>query len=227
MLDNGRGITYILRVIDTLICPVAREASAHSYCNSSMKLRLFTIYLAALAAVFCLYSPPAQAAREKAPEIQHIVVTSADGVLQLSASVKNAFNRILLNELRSGTELTFVFSVELVHKGTKWFDTSMRRTSTSHSLKYDKERGEYLFSTPETRENPRQTASLVEAEQWMSTFSQMHIAELSSLVADAPYAIHMQAVLKQGRLPFNLGRFIPVWQISGIQTDRRTIEFRY
>ena len=37
----------------------------------------------------------------------------------------------------------------------------------------------------------------------------------------------MQAVLKQGLLPFNLGRFVPIWQISGIQTDRRTIEFRY
>ncbi len=181
-----------------------------------------------MAVVLALSCPAALAApREKEPEIQHIVVTSADGVLLLSASVQRAFSRNLLEELRGGTELNFVFSVELVRKGAGWFNGSMSRTSHTHTLRYDKEGDEYVFSTPENRDAPSRTASLAEAEQWMSTFSQVRVAELSSLEADAPYAIHMQAVLKQGMLPFNLGRFVPIWQVSGIQTDRRTIEFRY
>lgn len=167
------------------------------------------------------------AAREKEPEIQHIVVTTAEGVLRLSASIQGAMSRALLKELREGKNLTFIFSVELVRKDSGWFGTSLHRSSLKHSLSYDKEKDEYVFVTLESKANTRRTASLTQAGQWMSTFSNIPVAELSSLVADAPYAIHMQAILKQGMLPFNLGRFIPVWQISGIQTDRRTIEFRY
>lgn len=179
--------------------------------------------------VFFLHCPAALAApREKEPEIQHIVVTSAEGVLLLSASVQRAFPRTLLDELRGGTELNFVFSVELVRRGGGWFNGgSLARTTCTHTLRYDREGNEYVFVSSENRENPSRTTSLAEAEQWMSTFSQMRVAELSSLEADALYAIHMQAVLKQGMLPFNLGRFVPIWQVSGIQTDRRTIEFRY
>jgi hypothetical protein len=195
--------------------------------NNLMKQHLFAVYLAALATVFFMYCSPAWAARNKGPEIQHIVVTSADGLLLLSASVSNTFSTELLNELRSGAVLDFVFSVELVRKGTGWFKDSLRRTSVVHRLRYDQKQDEYLFTTPATEGDPRRTASLVEAEQWMSTFSHVQVVELSSLSADAPYAIHMQAVLKQGMLPFNLGRFVPFWQVSGIQTDRRTIEFRY
>lgn len=181
-----------------------------------------------MATVIGLCCPAVLAApREKDPEIQHIVVTSADGVLLLSASVQRAFSRNLLEELRGGTELNFIFSVELVRKGAGWFNGSMTRTSRTHTLRYDKEGGEYVFSSSENKDAPSRTASLAEAEQWMSTFSQVQVAQLSSLEADAPYAIHMQAVLKQGMLPFNLGRFVPIWQVSGIQTDRRTIEFRY
>ena len=193
-----------------------------------MKLRLFSIYLTAMAAFLLLHCPAAMAAaREREPEIQHIVVTSEGGVLHLSASIPGALTRNLLQELRDGNTLTFVFSVELVRRDNGWFGASLRRFSLTHSLKYEKEKEEYVFITPDTSDNPRRTGSLVQAEQWMSTFSRMPVAELSSLVADAPYAIHMQAVLKQGMLPFNLGRFVPIWQISGIQTDRRTIEFRY
>lgn len=193
-----------------------------------MKLHFFPIPLLLAAAVFFLHCPAAQAApREKDPEIQHIVVTSAEGLLLLSASVQRAFPRNLLEELRGGTELNFVFSVELVRRSGGWFSGSLAKTTRTHTLRYDREGNEYVFISSENRENPSRTASLAEAEQWMSTFSQVRVAELSSLEADAPYAIHMQAVLKQGMLPFNLGRFVPIWQVSGIQTDRRTIEFRY
>lgn len=193
-----------------------------------MKLRLFSAYLAAMAAVFFLYCPVAMAAaREKEPEIQHIVVTTSEGVLRLSASIQSAMTRTLLKDLRGGNTLTFVFSVELARRDSGWFGASLHRSSLTHTLLFDQEKEEYVFSTPETRDTPRRTASLTQAGQWMSTFSQIPVAELSSLVADAPYAIHMQAVLKPGKLPFNLGRFVPIAQISGIQTDRRTIEFRY
>ena len=193
-----------------------------------MKLRSCIWILAAFAAFLYMSTPAAAlAAREKNPEIQHIVVTSADGMLLLSASVRGAFTRELVSELRAGGTLHFVFHVELVRKGTGWFDASMQRTSLNRDLRYDKAKDEYIFTAPETRDEPRKTQSLNQAEQWMSSFNQVPVAQLSSLVADAPYAIHMQADLKQGMLPFDLGRFIPIWQVSGIKTDRRTIEFRY
>ncbi len=193
-----------------------------------MKLRLFSVCLAAMAAVFFLSCPGAvAAAREKEPEIQHIVVTTSEGVLRLSASIQGAMTRTLLQELREGNSLSFVFSVELVRKDSGWFGASLHKSSLTHTLFFDKEKEEYVFSTPDIKDNPRRTGSLIQAGQWMSTFSHLPVAELSSLTADAPYAIHMQAVLKQGMLPFNLGRFVPIAQISGIQTDRRTIEFRY
>lgn len=193
-----------------------------------MKLRLFSVYLAAMAVIFFLHCPALMAAaREKEPEIQHIVVTTSEGVLRLSASIQGALTRPLLKELQDGKPLTFVFSVELVQRDSGWFGASLHRSSLTRTLQYDKEKEQYIFTTPETRDTPRRTGSLSTAEQWMSTFNHIPVAQLSSLVADAPYAIHMQAVLKQGMLPFNLGRFVPIWQISGIQTDRRTIEFRY
>ena len=204
-------------------------APVHVNLSNPMKLRFLPAYLATVAIIFVLFCPAAMAAavREKDPEIQHIVVTTAEGVLRLSASIHGALTRTLLKELRDGNTLTFVFSAELVRKDSGWFGASLNRSSITHTLWYDKEKEEYVFITPDTKDNPRRTHSLTQAGQWLSTFSHIPVAELSSLVADAPYAIHMQAVLKQGLLPFNLGRFVPIWQISGIQTDRRTIEFRY
>ena len=188
-----------------------------------MKQSYLFIWLVALAALFAsgLAGPGAFAlAAERDPEIGRIVLSGDEGRLVLSASVRNALNSRLRRDLAEDGELNFVFSVELLRKGS-WFDDSLRKFSLTHSLRRDQEKGDYVF-TPEGGE-PRRTASLREAEEWMAGFSRVPVAELAALTADAPYAIRIQAVLRRG-LPV-LGRLGAAF--GGIQTARRTIEFRY
>ena len=192
-----------------------------------MKLRRFLIHLAALAALFAsapAFAPSFVLAAERDPEIGQIVLSGDEGRLVLSAAVQNALNDRLRQELAEGGELTFVFTVELLHKGG-WFNDSLRKFSVSHSLRYDRERGEYVFTSSDEPDKSRRTASLREAEEWMTSLNRVPVTELSALAADAPYAIRIQAVLRRG-VPV-LGRILPIGGHGGIQTDRRTIEFRY
>lgn len=191
--------------------------------------RLFItfVYLAALAALFAsgpIFAPAAVFAADRDPEIRQIVVTGDGERLLLSASVRDALGSRLRQELGEGGEVTFVFFVELLRKGG-WLDDSLRKLSVSHSLRFDRERGEYVFTSSDAPDSPRRTASLREAEEWMASLSRVPVAELSELAADAPYAIRIQAVLRRG-VPV-LGRILPIGALGGIQTDRRTIEFRY
>ena len=64
-------------------------------------------------------------AREKTPEIRHIVVTSGEGSLLLSASIHGAFSERLFDELAHGSELTFIFIVELVRQRSGWIETRL------------------------------------------------------------------------------------------------------
>ena len=80
-----------------------------------MKLPFF-ICLLVIAALFFLSFAPMALAREKTPEIRHIVVTSGEGSLLLSASIHGAFSERLFDELAHGSELTFIFIVELVRQ---------------------------------------------------------------------------------------------------------------
>ena len=185
-------------------------------------------WLASLAATAALLVPPlfwAAQARERAPEIQQIVLSGGQGSLLLSASVRDAFPPALLKTLAEGGELTFTFHVELIHKNTGLFRDKSDRITLRHHLRHDRPAGLYVFTA---QDGPaRKTASLREARQWMSGFSGLPLAKLSSLKPDAPYAVEIQAVLAPGALPAGLGRFAPGGRIGGIRTDRRTIEFRY
>ena len=191
------------------------------------RLIISFIYLAALAALFAsgpVFGPAAVHAANRDPELGQIVLSGDEGRLLLSASVRDALNGRLRQELAEGDEVTFVFSVELLRKGG-WLDDSLRKFSVSHSLRHDRERGEYVFTSSDAPDNPRRTASLREAEEWMASLSRVPVTELSALAVDAPYAIRIQAVLRRG-VPV-LGRILPIGALGGIQTDRRTIEFRY
>ena len=178
--------------------------------------------LAALFASCVLLSPAVALAAEKEPELRRIVVTGDEGRLLLSATVQDALNGRLRQELAEGEEITFVFSVELSRKGGL-FEDSVRKFTVSLSLRRDAGRGDYVFTPAGDGAGQRRTASLREAEQWMASLSRVPVTELAALEADAPYAIRIQAVLKRG-VPV-LGRLVPAF--GGIQTARRTIEFRY
>lgn len=205
-----------------------RAAAIHadSPCPILMKLPFFTC-LPVIAALFFLSFAPMALAREKTPEIRHIVVTSGEGSLLLSASIHGAFSERLVDELAHGSELTFIFIVELVRQRSGWIDESLCQASLTHVLRYDQEHETYIFTPQNDPARVRRTASLQEAVQWMSTFSGLPVISLSNLVADAPYAIHMQVVLEPGLLPPGIGRFVPIRKLGGLRTDRRTIEFRY
>ena len=166
------------------------------------------------------------AARDLSPEIKDIIVTTSDADLLLFATVKNGFTEEMLEGVKAGMPIVFTFHMELVKSNRHWLDASLVESTFTHTLTYDASREEYAIAFS-GQENKVTTGSLEKAKQLMAELNGVKVIALNQLVPDAPYAIHMQAVLKQGLLPFNLGRFVPIWQISGIQTDRRTIEFRY
>ncbi|NLX19145.1 MAG: DUF4390 domain-containing protein [Desulfobulbus sp.] len=167
------------------------------------------------------------AKQDSSPEIKDIIVTTSETDLLLFATVKNGFTGRMLEDLENGIPIEFVYQLELVMTGNRFFDTTLVESTITHTLLYDETAKIYRITFSEAPDRPLSTTDLSEAKQLMAELNGVKIIPLKKLVLDAPYAIHFKVTLQKGALPLGMHRFLPFSSLWNFETDWRTIEFRY
>ncbi len=223
-------------------CPLAEKARLFTYMGTYESIKIEAALLASfyhtmkqrhlpllLLCGFLLVIHPGMAwsAREIAPEIKDIIVTTSDADLLLFATVKNGFTQEMVQEVQSGTPIVFTFNLELVKTSDHWLDTSLVETAVTHTLSYDPLLQEYRIAFSNLPNKAMTTKDLEQAKKLMAELNGVKVIALANLVPDAPYAIHFKVVLKKGSLPLGMQKILPFSSLWNFETDWRTIEFRY
>ncbi|GAB4338703.1 MAG: hypothetical protein Kow0089_10880 [Desulfobulbaceae bacterium] len=180
--------------------------------------------------VFFLALPPgALALADDAgkPVIDDILITTSQTHLLLFCSIRNGFTPEMVEGVHNGIPVTFTFFVELEQERSKWFDATLTEMTINHTLTYDPLKEQYQVTRSEKQANPLLTDSLEEAIQAMVELSGTRVIHRDALQPDAPYAIHVKAILAEKTLPLYMHYIIPFISLWDFETDWRTIEFRY
>ncbi len=167
------------------------------------------------------------AASDQSPEIKDIIVTTSDPDLLFFATVKNCFTPEMIKDVKNGIPIIFTFHLELVKTSRNWVDTTLVKSSVTHTMTFDSDKKEYHIAFSDQQDKVVTTVDLEQAKQLMAELNGVKVITLARLVPDAPYAIHFKITLKKGSLPLGLQRILPFSSIWDFETDWRTIEFRF
>lgn len=183
-----------------------------------------TVRLLVLAILFmCM---PVQAANDKEPTIEDIIITTSSTDLLLFATVKNCFTETMLEGVRNGIPLTFRFDIQLDKVRNRWFDATLVEETINHTLSYDAIKETYQIDFSE-KNRPIVTRSQEKAKQLMAEISGLEVIPRKELIPDAAYALQIKATLVENTLPLGMHYIIPFTSLWNFETDWRTIEFRY
>ncbi len=208
-----------------------RDFSAHNdtsilVANYSSMRALLTTRAIPLLLFMVLFFAPAQAAEDKEPTIEDIIITTSSTDLLLFATVKNCFTDVMLEGVRNGIPLTFRFTILLDKTRSRWFDISLVEETINHTMSYDAVKETYQIDFSE-KNRPEITRSQEKAKQLMAELSGLKVIARSKLIPDAPYALQVKATLVENTLPLGIHYVLPFTSLWNFETDWRTIEFRY
>ncbi|MDH3348339.1 MAG: DUF4390 domain-containing protein [Desulfobulbaceae bacterium] len=172
-------------------------------------------------------SPPKSFAKEPEPNITDIIITTSESHLLLYSSVKDCFNKEMLTGVRNGIPVTFTFWITLEQIKRNWPDTTLVKQTLTHTLTYDTLKEKYSIEILERNNQKIIVDSPEKAMELMAELSGIKIIEREKLTPDSPYALHIKVKLAEKTLPLNMHYIVPFISLWNIETDWRTIEFRY
>ncbi len=187
---------------------------------------LFTILLL----LFSLLFPPGNSAfaeTEKNVQFKDITLTTSTTHLLLFGVIKNEDQEELVQALRNGIPMEYTFFVKLFRIKEQWADENLAEIAYSHTLKYDTLKEQYQLTLKEQKNKVFTFTSLIKALQAMNEINGLKVVEISRLIPDATYEIHIKAELFEKTLPMNLHYIIPFISLWDMDTDWHTIEFTY
>ncbi|RUM33851.1 MAG: hypothetical protein DSY50_07555 [Desulfobulbus sp.] len=186
---------------------------------------LYHFFLISFLSCLVLLSP-VQAAEDKDPTIEEIVLTTSSSELLLFATVENSFTDTMLEGVRNGIPITFRFTIILDKIRSAWFDLSLFEETINHTLRYDAVKQTYQIDFSE-KNRSQLTRSVETAKQLMSDLNGIQIIALKKLHPDARYALQIKATLVENTLPLGIHYLLPFTSLWNFETDWRTVEFRY
>ncbi len=184
---------------------------------------LRSVFLLIFTLVLCI---PVQAAEDREPAIEDIIITTSSTDLLLFATVKNGFTEEMLEGVRNGIPLTFSFDIQLDKVRSRWFDVTLVEKTVTHTMSYDAIKELYTIKLSE-KNKPVITPSRDKAKQVMAEINGLAVIKRSELVPDAPYALQLKATLVENTLPLGMHYILPFASLWNFETDWRTVEFRY
>ncbi|PIE56778.1 MAG: hypothetical protein CSA34_02100 [Desulfobulbus propionicus] len=165
-------------------------------------------------------------AKESKPELTDIIITTSESNLLLFATVQNGFIQEMIDALHSGLPLRFTYAIRLHQIRGLWLDKELADLSITRVLSYDSLKEKYRIQHEDNNQVVT-TSSLTEAKQLMTELNGVEIIALSQLIPDAPYTLELKATLEENTLPLGMHYVLPFTSLWNIETDWRTIEFRY
>lgn len=178
-------------------------------------------------AVLLTQSPGATLANGLEPNITDIIITTSESHLLLYSSVKNCSDEEMLTGVRNGIPMTFTFWITLEQIKKNWPDATLINHTLTHTLTYDSLKEEYTIELSERDQQKITAESPEKAMEIMAELSGIKVIERKKLIPDSPYALHIKVKLAEKTLPLNMHYIVPFISLWDIETDWRTIEFRY
>ncbi len=169
---------------------------------------------------------PFQASGKEA-SLESIIVTNTRDDLLVFLNVEGAFTDKMQKAALSGVPITFSFFVHLYRVRNLWPDQKISSLKTTHILKYNSLRKEYLIKRFWDNDVTLSTQSLTEAQKFMTEIDGLKIVRLKDLKRGEQYQISVKAELSKKTLPFYLHHvlfFVSLWDF---ETDWYTIDFIY
>ena len=188
------------------------------------RTHLLTVFMATIVAA-CLVTHVLAA--DPPPKLTDIIITTSRTHLLLFTGMKNGFPAEILTRIQSGIPVNYTFEIQLEEVHSGWFDTTLVDTELVHTIRYDSIKKEYLISFSEKKGETVTTRSLDKAKRLLSEINGYPLIERKRLKPDQAYALHITAILKEKRLPLGFQTLLPFMSHWNIETDPRTIEFRY
>jgi hypothetical protein len=181
-----------------------------------------------LIAILCmlLVLSPLQAAGKEV-RLESIIVTNTRDDLLVFFNIEGAFTDKMEKAALSGVPITFSFFVHLYRVRNLWPDKKISSLKTTHTLKYNSLKKEYLIKRPWDNDKNLSSQSLSEAQKLMTEIDGLKIARLKDLEKGEQYQIRAKAELSKKTLPFYLHHvlfFVSLWDF---ETDWYTIDFIY
>lgn len=160
------------------------------------------------------------------PEIYDLTVNNASRRLLAYFSLRNGLTPEILDALKSGISVKYVFDVELLAPGGLW-KRAVASRKISRTLSYDSLKGEYRVMFGPVVSRVVGVRTLEEAERLVCNVDDVPLVPLEGLQAGVSYTLRVRARAdKSGSsLPFEgLLRFFSSW---GFETRWYEIRFRY
>jgi hypothetical protein len=161
-------------------------------------------------------------------KITDVVVKKTGESILLDFRVEGCFTEDLEQAILNGIPTTFKFLAALDRIRSWWTDKELISLETTHTVKYNKLKDEFVITRGERAEYPLVVNSLSEAEEMMASVQNLKIAELEILEKDRRYQVKIKAELSKITLPFYLHYvfrfFLFLWDF---ETDWYTLDFMY
>ena len=156
-----------------------------------------------------------------------VVNNTADGII-VNFRVEGCFTEDLEQAILNGIPTTFKFLAALDRVRSWWGDKELISLETTHTVKYNNLKNEFVITRSEHEGSPLVVNSLAEAEKIMAEVENLKIAERDILEKDHRYQVEIKAELSKITLPFYLHYvfrfFLFLWDF---ETDWYTFDFTY
>lgn len=182
-------------------------------------MRKFILFLLAL--LFCTNTFASE------PEISNLIVTNTRDDLLIFLKVENAFNKDIVEEIKSGLPTTFTFFLNLDKVRSLWVNKALTEKELTHTIKWDGIKKEYTITRSWENNKKIKTKSFKEAAKLMTEVDSLKITALKSLEKGALYQLSAKSELRIVRLPLQMQYllfFVSYWDR---ETDWHTVEFIY
>ena len=166
-------------------------------------------------------------AQDQNARLANITVTNTRDHLLLYFNIEGAFSEETKEAILNGVPVTLTFVTSLYRVNNFWFDNKIAEITTTHAIKYDNLKKEFIITSSSESGNPLIIKSFEEAWQMIAQVNGLKIVSLSRLKKGEKYQIRAKAELGKFTLPFYL-HYVPSFDLlREFETDWHTIDFIY
>ncbi len=162
-------------------------------------------------------------AQDQNARIANMIVTNTRDHLLLYLNVERAFRDEIKKTILNGVPSTFTFFTTLYQVNYFWFDNKIADINTTHTIKYDNLKKEFIITRSSESGEHLITQSFDEARKLMAQVDGLKIVSLGRLKKGEKYQIRAKAELGKLTLPF----YLHYVSLKDFETDWYTIDFIY
>ncbi len=178
------------------------------------------------AGVFAGAVPEPELRITQVPEIYDLSVTNSNHRLLAYFSLRNGFGPRIVDALKSGIPVKYVFDVELLVPGFLWSKTVASK-KILRTVSYDSLKGEYrvMFGPVVTRVVSVKTQE--EAERLVCNVNDVPVISLNGLKTGVTYTLRVKAKAEKSESSLPFEGLLKIFSSWGFETKWHEIRFSY